>query len=339
MLFEIFANLKIEKSGAMTLEKGIGVSNAKIILIGEHAAVYGKPAIVVPLTAVKLTAVTTAIEQGQLIESTYYTGPLERSIKSFAGIRKLIQTILARLNQRQANFKMTITSEIPAERGMGSSAATAIAVIRSLYSFFGQKINRAMLLELANVAEKITHGDPSGMDAATTSATAPIWFVKGQASYNLPINLDGNLVIADSGIRGQTGPAVATVRERMADFPQETAVFMDQLAELATSTRNAIASQQLAQVGQNFTSAQLILQTLGVSNQTIDHLVFVAQRNGSLGTKLTGGGRGGCIIALTADQANTDRLLAALRAEGVTQTWIQPLAHLNQLTNRELDYE
>ncbi|MFL2028936.1 mevalonate kinase [Loigolactobacillus zhaoyuanensis] len=323
----------------MTLEKGIGVSNAKIILIGEHAAVYGKPAIVVPLTAVKLTAVTTAIEQGQLIESTYYTGPLERSIKSFAGIRKLIQTILARLNQRQANFKMTITSEIPAERGMGSSAATAIAVIRSLYSFFGQKINRAMLLELANVAEKITHGDPSGMDAATTSATAPIWFVKGQASYNLPINLDGNLVIADSGIRGQTGPAVATVRERMADFPQETAVFMDQLAELATSTRNAIASQQLAQVGQNFTSAQLILQTLGVSNQTIDHLVFVAQRNGSLGTKLTGGGRGGCIIALTADQANTDRLLAALRAEGVTQTWIQPLAHLNQLTNRELDYE
>ncbi|MFD0897226.1 mevalonate kinase [Loigolactobacillus binensis] len=323
----------------MTLKKGIGVSNAKIILIGEHAAVYGKPAIVIPLTAVKLTATTTAIAEGQFIESNYYTGPLTRAITSFAGIRKLIETILARFNQQQASFKLTITSEIPAERGMGSSAATAIAVIRSLYDFFDKKINRAKLLALANIAETVTHGSPSGMDAATTSSTAPIWFVKGQASYNLPINLKGNLVIADSGIRGQTGPAVATVRERMADFPQETEVFMDQLAELAVSTRKAIASQQLAQVGQNFTTAQLILQTLGVSNQTIDHLVFVAQRNGSLGTKLTGGGRGGCIIALTADQAATDRLVTALAAEGVTQTWVQPLAHLNQTTNKEYDHE
>ncbi|MFC6169130.1 mevalonate kinase [Loigolactobacillus jiayinensis] len=323
----------------MTLEQGIGVSNAKIILIGEHAAVYGKPAIVVPLTAVKLTAITTPIEQGQLIESNYYTGPLARSMTNFSGIKKLIQTILTRLNQQQANFKLTITSQIPAERGMGSSAATAVAVTRSLYDFFGKKLNRATLLELANVAETVTHGSPSGMDAATTSSTAPIWFIKGHASYNLPINLSGNLVIADSGIRGQTGPAVTTVRERLADFPQETAVFLDQLAELAESTRKAIASQQLAQVGKNFTSAQLILQTLGVSNETIDHLVFVAQRNGSLGTKLTGGGRGGCIIALTADDATTQHLLRALAAEGVTQTWVQPLAHLNQTKNQEYDHE
>lgn len=319
----------------MKIKKGIGTSNAKIILIGEHSAVYNQPAIVIPLTAVKLTAVTTASTTGQYIESNYYTGPLSRAVKNFAGIKKLIQTILQQFNQSSANFKMTITSAIPAERGMGSSAATAVAVTRSLFDFFDRPLSRHRLLALAAVSEKVIHGSPSGMDAATTSSSAPIWFVKGQASYNLPINLKGNLVIADSGIRGQTGPAVATVRARMADFPQETNVFMDRLGQLAYSTRQAIASAQLTKVGQNFTTAQLILQTLGVSSELLDHLIFVAQRNGSLGTKLTGGGRGGCLIALAPDQTTTDHLIQVLKNEGVTQTWVQPLAHLNQAYQQE----
>ncbi|ANK59530.1 mevalonate kinase [Loigolactobacillus backii] len=313
----------------MTLAEGIGVSNAKIILIGEHSAVYGQPAIVIPLTSIQLTASTTPIQSGQYIDSNYYTGPLQRAYKNLAGVKKLILTVLQQLNQTNANFKLTIKSAIPSERGMGSSAAAAIAIIRSLYAYFEQPLNRATLLRLANVAETVTHGNPSGMDAATTSAHAPIWFVRGEQSHNLPINASGYLVIADSGMKGQTGPAVATVRDRLADFPQETDVFMKQLGALAVTARDALANNQLTTLGTCLSHAQIILQTLGVSNYTIDHLVFLAQHNGSLGTKLTGGGRGGCIIALAPDKATATHLIDVLTTAGATQTWLQPLAHLN----------
>lgn len=313
----------------MTIKKGIGTSNAKIILIGEHAAVYGEPAIVIPITSIRLTA-TVVPADDQLIDSRYYTGPIKQAFKNLAGIKALIETILQRLHQPDATFKLTIDSQLPSERGMGSSAATAIAIIRAFYDYFGQPLSRHTLLALAAISEKITHGNPSGMDAATTSATAPIWFVKGQQSHDLPINTSGYLVIADSGFKGQTGPAVATVRERMDDFPQETKVFIRQLGKLAYQARQALANNALQRLGEIMSHAQVILQTLGVSNTTLDHLIFVAQKNGSLGTKLTGGGRGGCLIALAPDEATAQHLITVLKAEGATQTWLQPLAHLQQ---------
>ncbi|KRK32773.1 mevalonate kinase [Loigolactobacillus bifermentans] len=313
----------------MTIKKGIGTSNAKIILIGEHAAVYGEPAIVIPITSIRLTA-TVVPADDQLIDSRYYTGPIKQAFKNLAGIKALIETILQRLHQPDATFKLTIDSQLPSERGMGSSAATAIAIIRAFYDYFDQPLSRHTLLALAAISEKITHGNPSGMDAATTSATAPIWFVKGQQSHDLPINTSGYLVIADSGFKGQTGPAVATVRERMDDFPQETKVFIRQLGKLAYQARQALANNALQRLGEIMSHAQVILQTLGVSNTTLDHLIFVAQKNGSLGTKLTGGGRGGCLIALAPDEATAQHLITVLKAEGATQTWLQPLAHLQQ---------
>jgi mevalonate kinase len=313
----------------MTIKKGIGTSNAKIILIGEHSAVYGEPAIVIPITSIRLTATVVPAED-QLIDSRYYTGPIKQAFKNLAGIKALIETILQRLHQIDATFKLTIDSQLPSERGMGSSAATAIAIIRAFYAYFDQPLSRHTLLELAAISEKITHGNPSGMDAATTSATAPIWFVKGHQSHDLPINTSGYLVIADSGFKGQTGPAVATVRERMNDFPQETKVFIHQLGKLTYQARQALANNELPRLGEIMSHAQVILQTLGVSNTLLDHLIFVAQKNGSLGTKLTGGGRGGCLIALAPDQATAQHLITVLKAEGVTQTWLQPLAHLQQ---------
>lgn len=313
----------------MTIKKGIGTSNAKIILIGEHSAVYGEPAIVIPITSIRLTA-TIVPADDQLIDSRYYTGPLKQAFKNLAGIKALIAAVLRQLHQVEATFKLTIDSQLPSERGMGSSAATAIAIIRAFYDYFEQPLSRHTLLTLAEVSEKITHGNPSGMDAATTSATAPIWFVKGQQSQHLPINTSGYLVIADSGFKGQTGPAVATVRERMNDFPQETKVFMHQLGQLTDNARQALAHNELHRLGTIMSHAQVILQTLGVSNTVLDHLIFVAQKNGSLGTKLTGGGRGGCLIALAPDQTTAQHLIRVLKAAGATQTWLQPLAYLQQ---------
>lgn len=92
----------------------------------------------------------------------------------------MLRQLLTYFDAKAQGFKLTIESELPPERGMGSSAATAIAVIRAVYAAFGAELSQTTLLNWASVSENVIHGNPSGLDAATTGANSPLWFVKGQ---------------------------------------------------------------------------------------------------------------------------------------------------------------
>lgn len=309
------------------MQIGVGKSHAKIILIGEHAVVYGQPAIALPIFAVQtqVSVIADADLSEPLIQSTYYSGPLSQAVGQMTSIRYLIDQLWQQLNDRQVMFTLTIKSQLPAERGMGSSAATAIAIIRGLYDFFKQPLDHQHLLELATLSENLIHGNPSGIDAATTGATTPLLYVKGQQPQPLPINLNGYLVIADSGQKGQTGPAVKSVQNRLLANPEQTQPIISHLGQLTNAVAANIASNQLEQLGQHLAAAQTDLQLLGVSNTRLDRLVQIANQAGSLGTKLTGGGRGGCIIALADSQPAAEQIATALTQAGAIQTWIQSL--------------
>ncbi|WP_436630020.1 mevalonate kinase [Latilactobacillus sakei] len=314
-----------------TMQTSVGNSHAKIILIGEHAVVYGQPAIALPIFAVQTTVHVTAQPtlSEPLINSPYYSGPLSQAIGQMQGIRRLIEQLWQQLDDQQTAFELTIESELPAERGMGSSAATAIAIIRALFTFYHQELNQRDLLKLAALSENMIHGNPSGIDTATTGATTPLWFVKGQPLQPLPIDLQGYLVIADSGQKGQTGPAVKSVQNQMMSNPERTQPLITHIGELSQAVATNIAQNQLVALGQNLSLAQDDLRVLGVSNSRIDALIETANQAGSLGTKLTGGGRGGCIIALAKTQTDAKRLAQQLRQAGAIKTWIQPLHALH----------
>lgn len=306
---------------------GIGHSHAKIILIGEHSVVYGQPAIALPLTTIQTEAkLFFTNDDQQLIQSSYFDGPVNEMPPAMLGISHLLKNILAQAHQEKSSFILKIRSQLPAERGMGSSAAVAISIIRCLYDAFGLKLTHSQTLRLANISETDTHKNPSGLDAATAASENPIWLIRDQELVPLPITMNAYILICDSGIKGQTGKAIKIVQNNLTNEPQKTKAHLAHLGQLSIEVREQLAKNDVFGLGRSLNSAQKHLNAIGVSSQNLEDLIHLALQNGSLGSKLTGGGRGGCFINLTKNRATAEKLAAVLQKHGVTKSWIQPLS-------------
>ncbi|KID42183.1 mevalonate kinase [Fructilactobacillus fructivorans] len=300
-----------------------GLSHAKIIFLGEHSAVYQKPAIVFPVPQIKAKAIISSDGHNQL-NSKYYSGPISMLPSSMNGLQTLINQLNKLLNRNNDPIDIEIDSEIPLGRGMGSSAATASAVTRAFFNFFKQPISQKQLKSFTDVEEKITHGNPSGIDAKTVSSIKPILFEKGQF-YDFPVSTRGQLIIADTGVSSNTSTAVAMVRDEMDRHFQSTSELIDDLGNLVESAKSSLQSNQLEQTGKLMNLAQDDLTKLGVSSVEINTLVNAANQAGALGAKLTGSGLGGCIIVLSASTTTTEQIKTALKQNGAHGVWIQSL--------------
>ena len=278
----------------MVKQQGIGTSHAKIILMGEHSVVYGQPAIALPLPSVQLSVTLSSRQDNQrIIKSRYYHGSLENLPSSMIGIKKLIDTLSARFNDQETGWDLKIESQLPAERGMGSSAASAIAIIRAFFDYYDEPLDRTLLLQLADVEEQITHRSPSGLDAATVSSDKPLFYVKGRIGVPIEMNLDASLVIADTGKKGATKEAILAVKDELKNNNEKAEEHIKHLGELVNQTKDYLVQNDIVKLGDALNFAQTDLAALNVSDPSLDHLIHVARDNGALGAKLTGGGRGG----------------------------------------------
>lgn len=310
----------------MVKQQGIGTSHAKIILMGEHSVVYGQPAIALPLPSVQLSVTLSSRQDNQrIIKSRYYHGSLENLPSSMIGIKKLIDTLSARFNDHETGWDLKIESQLPAKRGMGSSAASAIAIIRAFFDYYDEPLDRTLLLQLADIEEQITHRSPSGLDAATVSSDKPLFYVKGRIGVPIEMNLDASLVIADTGKKGATKEAILAVKDELKNNNEKAEEHIKHLGELVNQTKDYLAQNDIVKLGDAFNFAQTDLAALNVSDPSLDHLIHVARDNGALGAKLTGGGRGGCMIALMQTAMGARRLASILKENGAHDIWLQPL--------------
>lgn len=307
---------------------GNGKSSAKIIWFGEHSVVYEQPAIALPLSAVSVSAQISFNENNEpsRIYSRYYDGLWRQLPRELAGIKQMVIKILSRFDKADQAFTLTIESEIPSERGMGSSAATAVAIARATFNLFDKNISRNQLLQYVDIEEQITHGNPSGLDAATASSKWPIWYVKGAENMQLDMNLAGAfLVIADSGIKGKTSEAVANVSDQMTtDYDKTNSIIM-KMGQIASAVPPLLLNNDIDELGNLMNANHNCLRQLHVSNQQLDKLQRVAVLAGAKGAKLTGSGLGGCLIALSDSAQNASLVAKQLEKHGATKTWIQPL--------------
>ncbi|MGY3766444.1 mevalonate kinase [Vagococcus vulneris] len=303
--------------------RGIGEANGKIILLGEHSVVYNKPSIAIPFPAAKIHVTVIYQKEPTTIHCDFYHGLLDDMPELLESLKATVKTCLSRLNKTDNQLSITIDSHIPAERGMGSSAAVAVATTRALYHFYQTDLTQENLLEIVDISEKIAHGNPSGLDALMTSSSIPYYFIKGQPFEPINLNLDAFLIVADTGITGQTREAVASIAEKLNSSNQ--ALYqqkIDELGHLAEQGRTALETNKASLLGKLMTSVHSLLRELDVSNNQLDHLVATALKHQALGAKLTGGGRGGCMIALARTKYQAETIAQALHQEGAKKTWL-----------------
>lgn len=307
---------------------------AKIILVGEHAVVYNRPAIAVPVNAVRARVAIHPLI-GQPSGNIQISAPginLDSALKDLDihhPLRVIIDSTLSTLGiALPPAFKLIITSTIPFAAGMGSSAAVSVAVVRGLTNFLGHPLQNDMVNSLAHEVEKIHHGTPSGIDNSVIAYNQPIYFCKEKPVELLHLPTALTLVIADSGIAASTSSLVNGVRSRwQANAPAYERLF-DQIGELADLSRQALESGEYSNLGKLMTENHGLLVSMGVSTQELDQLVNAALNSGALGAKLTGSGGGGNIVALVGSNFKNEieQSLTAAGAKRVITTQILPIS-------------
>lgn len=301
-------------------KSAIGEAYSKLILVGEHAVVYGKPAIAVPFP-LKAKAIVYRTEGPITLESSVYTGEITSLPDKMKGISACIKETLQYLNNTSDGLLIKIDSAIPLGRGLGSSAAVAIAIVRALASFYKKELKHKELLSLVHVAETYAHGNPSGIDMAAELSESPIWFQKGQETSALNMRENLYIVVGDTGRAGDTRTAVEKVRKNYDLEPMKVKKSLETIENIAIEAKEALVKGDIYLLGNLINRNQKELMSLGVSDEELNKLIEAANKAGALGAKLTGGGLGGCMIALAPDLTRGKIISEELVKAGATQSW------------------
>lgn len=299
-----------------TATTGRGFAHAKAILLGEHAVVYGAPAIALPIPSLRVEAAARRIDGPSILDTEISLGPVDPSDPLGTSV---LET-LSHLGAGPDGVEVVVRGTLPIGRGLGSSAAAANAIVDAVADLHGTTLSDADRFELVQRGERVAHGTPSGLDARATSASVPVLFTAGVVEHP-QIRFGGSFVVADTGARGSTRQAVADVRAFVDAHPERGRAL---LAELEAGTLAGVAdlaADRRDALGSRMTSAQAVLDELGAGHPAITALLDVATRAGAIGAKLTGGGQGGCIITLATTSVDAERISQALLEAGALGTW------------------
>ncbi len=296
----------------------------KIILFGEHAVVYNRPALAVPLNQARVEAeVLDSETPGVQIDAPLIDLHSDLSaLPSDHPIARVFFDLFQRFDiSAPPNLRVSIKSDLPVAAGLGSGAAVSVALFCALSKFLNRPLSIAQLNQMVFEIEKLHHGSPSGIDNAVVVYNMPIYFIKDKPIETFACAKPFTIVVADSGISAPTKQAVGDVRRLWLRDPNRFEALFDEIAQISTMARHFIETGRPAALGELMNQNHELLRQITVSSPELDALVNAALKAGALGAKLSGGGRGGNIIALT-NQTQAQTLAESLIAAGAKRAII-----------------
>ncbi|MEP7051497.1 MAG: mevalonate kinase [Pseudomonadota bacterium] len=284
-------------------------ANGKVILLGEHAVVYGVPAIAAGIER-GVEAHATLLGSRT---STLRVGDRSALAADDSDLGRAFQALLSELEAPPVALEISL--ELPAGSGLGASAAMGVASARAVLAALGKPAEPARVLAAAAAWEGIYHGNPSGIDAAASAHDGCLWFEKGHGLQRILLVRDLPLAIGLAGPPASTKlmvDGVARLRERRPTVVEKA---LEGIHALVKNARLCLEAGDLPGLGSLMNYNQMLLSGLFVSTEGIERCCALAREAGALGAKLTGAGGGGAVIALC--EGDFEPILAAWRSAGI----------------------
>lgn len=298
---------------------GKGSGFGKVILFNEHFVVYGIPSIVSAIAQATTTAVEPFEGEGWRMDDRRQATPGYKDEKLELQ-RESVERVLkaAGVDPTKNPIKITFGGDLVAASGIGASAASCTAFARALSDEFDLGLSDERINELAYEGERAYHGTPSGVDNTAATYGGLIWFVRGKPNVieRIEVKEPIEIVMGNTGIVANTVAAVAGVRERKEKNPEKHDKLFKAAEGLVHDAKKALENFDLKEVGRLMDENHKLLQEIEVSCKELDFLVGLARRHGALGAKLTGGGLGGNMVALTPGVDLQEGVAKAMEKEG-----------------------
>jgi mevalonate kinase len=299
-----------------------GSAPGKIILFGEHAVVYGQPALAVPVTQVQADVrIDKIYSPGIRINAPniQLSARLDALAPSHPIAATVTNTLSALGDDSLSGVSILIRSSIPVASGLGSGAAVSVAIIRALAKHLKKKLTDDEVSVLAFETEKLYHGTPSGIDNAVVTYAKPVYFVKGWPIETLQVRKPFTIMIGDTGIPASTKESVSDVRAQYNKEPEQLETLFAAIGSIASTARQLIENGMPESFGPLMDENHALLRSMNVSSPELDLLVKAARTTGALGAKMSGGGRGGNMIALVPPK-KAEAIARSLKEAGAINT-------------------
>lgn len=312
----------------------MGIGHGKVILLGEHGVVYGRPALAASLgvgcraEVVGSSSTRITIETGERQRAFSRAGndkelgcvelsaDRESNAAQQESLRKAFVALLNSYEKPLPDIELRITSDLPGGAGLGCSAAMGVAATRAIDALFGLNRDAIEVADASMAWERVFHGNPSGIDSAMAARGGIAVFRRGIPLQMVDAKVLPLMVIGHSGESASTRSMVERVARQHAQSPDELEAIFDAIAELVSQGRVALEAADLAAFGRLMDRNQQLLERLKVSTANLQEMCEICRAAYALGAKLTGGGGGGCMIALVADEQDSIRVINALKKRG-----------------------